>query len=101
MSVQIKRGDTFLVEGVVTTDGVAQDLTGWSVRCHVRRGSTLVQDLEVQWTNRAAGVYRLHCADTTAWPVGVLTSDIEYTTQSGQIASTETFEIEVIKDETR
>ena len=103
VSIPFKRGDTFLVEATATAASVPQDLTGWSIRSQVRQGSTLVADLSVEYTNRPSGVFRLSAppALTQSWPVKVLSCDIEYTTASGQVVSTETFEIDCKGDVTQ
>jgi hypothetical protein len=98
----LKRGDTFVVEATLSQGGAPQDLSGWSIRSQVRRGSRLVADLAVEYVDRAAGVYRLSAPEgTTEWPLGTLRSDIEYTMPGGAVASTETFEFECIEDVTR
>ncbi len=98
VSIPFKRGDTFLVQGTVSQDSVAQDISGWAVRSQVRDGSTLVSELVVAITSAADGTYTLTKSDTTAWPVKTLSCDIQYTTASGQIVSTETFQIVVQAD---
>lgn len=98
LNIEIKRGDTFLREGIVEIDGVEQDVSTWGIRAHLRRGNRLVSNLEVI---RVGGRYRLRDAATDDWPLGPLEGDIEYTLPSGQIVSTETFTVEVIEDKTR
>lgn len=98
----IKRGDTFALEASAKEGAVAQNITGWTIRSHVRRGNTLIADLTVTYLDRPGGIYRLSAPlGTTGWPVGELRQDIEYTTASGQIASTETFVFECVEDVTR
>lgn len=101
ITLQFKRGDTFLIEGRASSGGQPLDLSGGTVRSQVRNGAGLVSELSVQWMDQAQGIYRLRAEDTTRWPVAVLTCDIEYLLASGQKVSTETFEIDCIKDETR
>ncbi len=96
--IPFKRGDTFIIEAAVLSGAVAQDITGWTVRSQVRNGTTLVSELAVEYIDRAAGTYRLRENDTTGWPTKTLQWDIEYTTDAGQIASTETLEILVKPD---
>ncbi len=104
--IPFKRGDTFLLEGVLSSSGTPQDMTGWTVRAQARAG-TLVIEFDVEYTNRAIGVYRLRKAHdaavnpTTGWPVKVIQCDIEYVSAAGQVMSTETFEIDVLADVTR
>jgi hypothetical protein len=97
--IPFKRGDTFIVEGTVRINGVAQNITGWTIRSKAKvSNGTLVQNFTVQYTSPATGVYRLVANDTTAWPIKDLECDIEYLTSGGQIVSTETFTIQVAKD---
>ncbi len=101
MQIPFKRGDTFLLEGTVTQGSTPKDITGWTIRSQVRNGEALVASLEVLYTDRLLGKYQLRATTTSNWPARTLLCDIEYTTSSGQIASTETFEIEVAADITR
>lgn len=97
-----KRGDTFFLANRLTQDGAPIDLTGWSVRSHVRDGDTLVKALTYAVVLAADGQYSLTAApaDTEDWPVKTLHCDIEYTSPGGTVTSTETFLIVVIKDVT-
>lgn len=101
--IPLKRGDTFLLEATVQQGGVPQDLTGWGIRSQVRQGVNMVADLEVTPTDLAEGQYRLLCPSsrTRDWPTKLLDCDIEYTSPSGQVVSTDTFKIDVKADVTR
>lgn len=103
VAVPFKRGDTFLLEGVVSINSVAQDITGWTIRAQVRNGAILVEALTVEYTDRSAGKFRLRAnpVATELWPVKELDCDIEYTLASGQVVSTETFKVNVKADVTR
>jgi len=107
MSISIssfKRGDTFVLSNVVTQSDVVVDITGWTIRCHIRKGPDLVESLTAAITNAAQGAYTLTAlpAATELWPVGcTLSADIEYTTASGQVLSTDTFSIPVVADITK
>jgi hypothetical protein len=94
---KFKRGDTFILGCEV---GV--NLSLWEVRSQVRHGDKLVATLVYTLVSSSAELsqYKLHFDDTTDWPIGKLNCDIEYTTDTGQIISTETFFIECIKDST-
>lgn len=97
--IEIKRGDTFLVLGDVAINGVPEPITGWGIRSQVRdRKDVLLADVQVTVTDVGLGKYTLRHDDTTAWPVGMNYCDVEYTTDAGQVISTETFEILVKKD---
>lgn len=94
---KFKRGDSFILECEV-----AANLTNWTVRSHVRLGDKLIATLVFESVSNSAlsSVYKLKFADTTLWPVGKLNCDIEYTTDTNQIISTDTFYIECLKDST-
>jgi hypothetical protein len=116
-NVTFKRGDYF----ALSIEALMQDLTGWTVRSQVRRGSTLVHELTVEdWTPAPGGSSFQLVALTPSvslpgvdmskpgvlgatddWPVGELLCDIEYTGPTGVIISTETFTIECVADITR
>lgn len=97
LRLPFKRGATFELDCVVTDDaGSPEDVTSWTIASQVRdKAGVLVDDLEVVNVNRSVGQYKLHLADTTAWPINqILYCDIKYTTDTGQIVPTETFEIQ-------
>lgn len=93
-----KRGDTFILSCVVATD-----ITGWTIASQIRDGDTLIADLTFALlsTSAESSTYTLTYSVTTAWPLHDLNCDIQYTTAAGQIISTETFTIGVVKDTTR
>jgi hypothetical protein len=95
VAIPFKQGDTFLVEGQCRDAGVAKDLTGWQIHSEVWSQGRLVQVLTVTWVNQAAGTYRLSCTPeaTRGWPVGTLETDVQYTSPTGQVTSTDTFSI--------
>lgn len=93
-----KRGDTFLLTG--TTD---VPLTGYSIASQVRDKSfKLIAQLTVNITQTSpTGTYTLtYPTGTSLWPVQVLECDVQYTNNAGVIVSTETFEINVLRDVT-
>lgn len=114
-TVEFKRGDTFLLHGVVrmphatdkNRDGSPKmeeaDIADWGIRSEVRLGDRLIAEMVVEKRPDASmGAYTLSCADTTEWPVSkILAFDVEYTLPSGQIISTETIAINCKKDITR
>lgn len=103
VAIPFKQGDTFLVEGQCQVAGVAKDLTGWQIDSEVRFQGKLVSTLTVERTNEVAGTYRLSClpASTKVWPVGTLDVDVQYTSPTGQVSSTDTFAIACKADVTR
>ena len=100
-----KRGDTFDLSGPVQVEDGGQavhDFTGWSVACQLRRVSgALVADADAQWLNAQQGLMRVRCANTQAWPLGLVDIDIQMTTPSGDVLSTPTEQIEVVADVTQ
>lgn len=99
--ITIKQGATFAPNITVTQSvgGPAQSLTGWVIDSHVRtaRGS-LVDTLDVEDRNDAAGTYTLRAPDgTAAWPVDQLEWDIRYTKPDGDVLPTETIVLNVQK----
>lgn len=96
VTIDIKQGDTLLLECVVKIDGVVQDITSWVIKSTVKYSTTFVENLVVTKYDPTVGKFRISKADTTAWPARFdnpkqLLCDIEYTLPSGQIISTETF----------
>lgn len=103
ITLNFKRGDTFLLQGQVTVADAAQNLTGWTVASQVRNGAVLLTTLTVSWVDQPQGIYRLTGlpAATSTWPVKTLACDIQYTSPTGQVISTETFAINCIADITQ
>jgi hypothetical protein len=101
LTIDFKRGDTFRLQGAYTVDGAAAALpTG--IRSQLRdRTGALVCELTVARTDEAGGLYELSCADASEWQPGrMLYGDVQYTDASGNVMSTETYAVNVIKDET-
>lgn len=100
--LNFKRGDTFLVEATLTNGGTPVDITGWTIRSQIRRNNQLIAALTVTITDAEAGKYTLESSgSTSSWPVAQLRTDIEYTTDTGQIVSTETYYINCVEDITQ
>jgi hypothetical protein len=97
----IKRGDTFLYSATVTEDdGDLVNLAGWVISSQLRSVSgSLIDTLEVEYTNAAAGQYTLS-ADTALWPVGDAKFDIQYTSPDGVISSTDDILVKIKPDQT-
>ena len=102
-TIPLKRGDTFDLSSVsLTADGVAVNMTGWSVLSQVRTSAgELVQTLDFAWVDQTEGVFSLASNVTATWPVGLLNSDIQYTLPGGTVRSTVTFHIDCLRDESR
>jgi hypothetical protein len=100
-TLSIKRGDTF--DLVNTTplsmegpSGTVIDFTGWTAAAQLRERGELVADLTFSWLDATEGLFRLHSAESTsAWPLGELLCDIEFTAPDGTVVSTETFQVRV------
>lgn len=94
MSIKInfKQGDSFLIECVVKIDDVVQDITDWTIASSIKNGA-FTDSLVITKTNALLGTYSVSKADTTLWPTKALLCDVQYTLPSGQIISTENFEI--------
>ncbi len=103
IQIKFKRGDTFLFRGTVTVGGVAQNISAWTITSHIRSGQVLVAAPTIVKTNPSVGVYTLEvlATATTLWPAKSLVWDIQYTTDSSQVVSTETVEIQCTEDVTR
>jgi hypothetical protein len=100
--IRHKRGDTFKIAVIVTEDDgdTRYDLTGWTVRSHIRKSGKLIAELVFGEIDISNGEFSLMVMDTDNWPMGKLESDIEYIDAMGYSHSTETYVIEVIKDVT-
>jgi len=120
-SIDHKRGDTFEISFTLTDNsGSAVDLTNYTVRAMARDSSGTEQ---VEWTeaqttngvditNAAAGQFKLVRSAssppagqlaTTAWPLGRLEVDVEFSDNSSPpvVVSSDTFSINVLEDITR
>lgn len=103
-TISHKRGDTFELTCSLENQGNDVDITGWSVAAQLRKtDDTLVQDMTVTVTDAAVGEFQITADDTETddWPIENLEIDVQFTESSGNISSSETFTIAVIKDITR
>lgn len=91
------------MRGVVSQDGVPQDITDWEILCQVRKSASkdVISQGIVTKTDAVNGEYEIEVADTTLWPVATLVCDIQYTLDTDQIVSTETFNIGCVADISR
>jgi hypothetical protein len=99
-SVTVKQGDTLEWIIAVTSNDVVLDLTGYAVRAQIRRSDVLVASLTVTFTNPSAGIMNLTAtaAQTDAWPAGTHKCDIEFTDLTGDVFSSDTFDVIVLED---
>ncbi|MBL0304369.1 MAG: hypothetical protein IPQ23_22210 [Cytophagaceae bacterium] len=100
VSIPFKRGDTFVIQNTVSINSVAQDITNWTIASKVRQGSAFVDELVITKVDAVNGVFQVKKQDTTLWPAKTIQCDIQYTLASGQVISTETFDIAVAADVT-
>lgn len=99
-----KRGDTFELSCTLENEGNAVDITNFTIACQVRAADdTLLQALTVTKTNAVGGVFTLGATatETETWGVAQYVADIEFIEVAGEVNSSETFTINVIKDITR
>lgn len=99
-----KRGDTFEITLTLENQGNAVDITLFTIACQVRdQDDVLVQALAVAKTDPTNGVFTLTATDTetASWPLLKLEADVEFIEPDTTVSSSETFNIQVIKDITR
>lgn len=99
----VKRGDTFNLACIYKQNGVAYDVTNYTIRSQVRDSEgSLVSELAVAKADQTTnpGVFVLSAAGATAWPIDVLSCDIQFSDSDGVIRSTQTFKIPVVEDVT-
>lgn len=104
-TISHKRGDSFSLSGAIKdAQGVAVDLTGASLRCHLRQpDGVLIQALTCAITDAAAGTYSISAtaAEAAVWPLGNAKFDVELTDAQGAVTSTDTVTLKVVEDITR
>jgi hypothetical protein len=97
-----KRGDTFSWAMSHRDGSAVLSLAGWTIASQVRTAAdALVTTLSISNRDDQAGLFVLSAADTTAWPLGSLHCDIQYTDPSGVIRSSPTILIDCVRDITR
>lgn len=101
--IKHKRGDSFRLSASVKTgaDGVAIDITGWTIRSQLRKpDATLIDTLSVSYIAPTGGSFEIYSDNSSIWPTGVAVMDIEYTDGAGKIFSTETIQVRIMGDVT-
>lgn len=101
-----KRGDTFDLVGPVslTFDGnPVQDFTGWVPNAQLRNtADDLVAQFVCEWVDPIARLLRVYFpGPTNRWELGCHEFDIQFTAPNGAVVSTQTAEIEIVRDITR
>lgn len=103
-TVTHKRGDTFELSCTLENDGVAVDITNFTITSQVRTvDDALLQALTVTKTDAVAGAFALSATSlqTETWVPATYEADIEFIEGGGEVNSSQTFTIAVIKDITR
>lgn len=98
----IKQGDSFLLACTYKQNGVATDVSPYTIRSQVRDSAdNLVQELGVSKANQTTnpGVFVLSAGITSQWPIDLLRCDIQFS-ESQTVRSTQTFYIPVEEDVT-
>jgi|TARA_S200002703_G_scaffold80215_1_gene69142 hypothetical protein len=95
-----KKGDTLEWVISLTENAAAVDISDFSIRAQIRQTSTLIATLTTTITNASGGVFSLTATatNTASWTVGTHSCDIEFTDNSGDVFSTETFKLKLIDD---
>ena len=99
-----KRGDTFQLTLTLENQGNAVDITNFTIASQIRdQDDQLVEALTVTKTDASNGVFTLSATDTQTetWPIAKLDVDVEFIEPNNTVSSSETFNIQVIKDITR
>ena len=97
-----KRGDTFDRSGALTmtVNGTpVTNLTGWTGTCQISTGyGSVITTLTFAWLDASQSLARVYApAGTNSWPVGAAVMDIQLTSPSGVIVSTDTSQIEIVE----
>ncbi len=104
-----KIGDTFALGGAFDyrdAEGTALDPTGIVGKSQLRtRAGSLIADLDVTISgttgNAAISIKQKPGADSNAWPVGYAELDVQCTLASGDVISTDTAAVLLVRDVTR
>lgn len=98
-NLEIKRGETFVVQCLYSAGDAPADLTGVTVASQVReRSGKLLADLTYQ-RGTGTGVYTVS-GSTDTWPLGIVYWDVRYSA-GGTVSFTDTMEILVVEAQTR
>ena len=103
-TIKHKRGDTFELACTLENAGVAVDITNITITSQAREADdTLLQALTITKTAATNGEFSVSATSTQteSWAVGEYDCDIEFEEAGGEINSSQTFQISVIKDITR
>lgn len=105
--MKFKRGASFLFAGVIKLNGSVQDMTGWTLRCHLRKVvktstgesiGALIATIPAAWADATIGSVTLgDNSDTSSWPLTDAAIDIEATSPGGTKTITDTTKIEIVE----
>lgn len=101
MAVKIKKGNARNLDIAITEDGIAKDITGWTVTiaCKRKQGMTNAQAEFVKTasiTNASGGLARVALNSTdTDMPAMVYYCDVKAVDGSGNTQNSTTFKIEI------
>lgn len=99
-----KQGDSFTRLLAIPAEFADGYFTGWTVKSQVHtEAGDLLSDCACTWLDAATTRnLKLRVADTSAWPVGRVLIDVQFTrTADGEVMSTTTATISVVKDVTQ
>jgi hypothetical protein len=106
-----KQGDTFSLScSWKDPNGTAINLTGYTILSKVRvtTGTTFTDTLTSTITTAASGLFTLSATptQTASWPLtsgqyGKLYCDVQFTSPTGVVTSSDTFEVVVVEEITR
>lgn len=99
----IKQGDTFILGCTYKNSSkVAESVSDVEIKSQARRAATnnLVQEFEIFKSDQTThpGEFSLS-AQTNSWPLGLINIDIQFT-YGDIVISTDTFQVQVIRDNT-
>ena len=101
--MQFNQGDTFDYSGIadfVDSVGAPLDLSTWTPTASIRfPDSRTTFDFEVTTNTTAEGLMvRLRSTETASWPVGIGAVQVQFTSLNGDIFSTNSARLTVVRD---
>lgn len=103
-TISHKRGDTFELNCSIENGGVGVDITAWTITSQARDDDdSVLQSFTVTKTNASTGQFSLSATatQTESWGLGSYSVDIEFVEGGGEVNSSETFTLNVLRDITR
>ena len=106
VTYEFVRGDDFLIPMTLTdpdNNGVAVDISAWTIASQVRYARKLISDLTVTITIGAAGEFTisLPSAQTATWLARKLKCDVQFDRPVDGRVSSQTFIIDCQEDQTQ